>query len=90
MKFEAACKKAMRYFEKEYGDTGLISIMDLGDKWLFDGANEDSSVVYGKQCITIDKDTGEREIFYLPNDKNFELLENVEKMIIPENYRLTI
>ena len=46
MKFEAACEKAMRYFENEYGDTGLISIMDLGDKWLFDGANEDSSVVY--------------------------------------------
>lgn len=63
MKFETACKKAMNYFSKEYGDAGLASIKDLGDKWLFDGANEDSSVVYGKQCITIDKDTGEREIF---------------------------
>lgn len=88
MKFETACKKAMNYFSKEYGDAGLASIKDLGDKWLFDGANEDSSVVYGKQCITIDKDTGEREIFCLPNEKNFKLLENAVDIVVPEEYKI--
>ena len=48
----------------------------------------DTSVVYGKQCITIDKDTGERELFYLPNDKNFELLDNAVDIVIPEEYKI--
>ena len=33
MKFGMACKKAMEYLKKEYGDIGFSSIKDIGDKW---------------------------------------------------------
>lgn len=89
MKFEIACKKAMEYFKKEYGDTGLCSIKDLGDKWLFDGSDKEQSIVYGKPGITIDKKTGEMELFHLPNEKNFELLDAALDISIPEEYKIT-
>lgn len=88
MKFKSACEKAMNYFQKEYGDTGFCSIKDLGDRWLFDGASASSGTVYGKQGITIDKKTGEIDLFYLPDDKNFELLEEAVEIVIPEEYRI--
>ncbi len=89
MKFKSACNKAMEYFKKEYGDTGLCSIKDLGDKWLFDGSDDEQSIVYGKQGITIDKKTGEMELFQLPNEKNFELLDDAADISIPEEYKIT-
>ena len=89
MKFKSACNKAMEYFKKEYGDTGLCSIKDLGDKWLFDGSDDEQSIVYGKQGITIDKKTGEMELFQLPNEKNFELLGDAVDISIPEEYKIT-
>ena len=78
----------MNYFEKEYGDTGLCLIMDIGDRWLFDGASAQSETIYGKQGITIDKNTGEIDLFYLPNDKNFELLEDAVDIVILEEYKI--
>lgn len=90
MKFETACKTAMEYFKKEYGDVGFSSIRDLGDKWLFDGANAERSVVYGKHGITIKKSSGKQELFYLPNEKNFQLLDKSTEMEIPENYRVRV
>lgn len=89
MKFEEACKKAMEYFKKEYGDTGLCSIRDLGSKWLFDGSDNEQRVVYGKQGITVDKKTGELELFYLPDETNFELLDDAVDVNIPEEYKIT-
>lgn len=55
MKFESACRIAMDYFKKEYDDVGLCSIQDLGEKWLFGGADAELSVIYGKPGVTIDK-----------------------------------
>ena len=89
MKFKSACEKAMNYFQKEYGDIGFYSIKDLGDRWLFDGASEQSETIYDKQGITIDKNTGKLDLFYLPNDKNFELLEDAVDIVIPEEYKVT-
>ena len=90
MKFELACKKAMEYFKKEYGDTGLCSIKDLGDKCLFDGSDDEQSIVYGKQGITVDKKTGKLEIFYLPDEVNFKLLDNATDVDIPEEYKISV
>ena len=86
MRFEEACGKAMAYFRKEHNDIGLSSIMDLGDRWLFSGVNAEPGVVYGKQKITINKKTGDIELFYLTNEKNFKLLDNAVDIAIAEEY----
>ena len=53
MKFEEACEAAMEYFKTGYGDTGLCSIKDLGDRWLFNGANGEEEAIYGKQGLSL-------------------------------------
>ena len=88
MSFEMACEVAMEYFKREQGDTGLVSALDIGDGWVFDGDNEKHETVYGKQSVAINKTNGECSIFYLPNDKNFELLENANTLDIPKMYQV--
>lgn len=88
MKFESACGIAMDYFKKEYDDVGLYSIQDLGEKWLFEGADAELSVIYGKPGVTIDKKTGKFEFFHLPDAKNFKLLDSAVDLDIPEEYRI--
>lgn len=88
MRFEMACKKAMEYFKKEYGDVGFCSIKDLGEKWLFDGTDADKTVVYGKPGITIDKKNGEQNFFFLPDIENFKLLDKAINIEIPIEYRI--
>lgn len=88
MKFETACNKAMEYLKKEYNDVGLSSIRDLGDKWLFDGADAEQSTVYGKPGIVIDKNSGDQELFYLPNESNFKLLKQSISIEVPKNYKV--
>ena len=83
-----ACKKAMEYFKKEYGDIGFCSIKDLGEKWLFDGNDADKTVVYGKPGITIDKKNGEQNFFFLPDIENFKLLDKAINIEIPIEYRI--
>ncbi|WP_419036626.1 hypothetical protein [Enterocloster bolteae] len=87
MKFEEACEAAMEYFKTGYGDTGLCSIKDLGDRWLFNGANGEEAI-YGKQGIAIVKDSGKQELFYLPDISNFKLLDSAVNIEIPVEYRL--
>ena len=88
MKFEEACEAAMEYFKTGYGDTGLCSIKDLGDRWLFNGANGEEEAIYGKQGIAIVKDSGKQELFYLPDISNFNLLDSAVNIEIPVEYRL--
>lgn len=88
MRFEMACKKAMEYFKKEYGDIGFCSIKDLGEKWLFDGTDAGKTVVYGKPGITIDKKNGEQNFFFLPDIENFKLLDKAINIEIPIEYRI--
>lgn len=88
MKFGLACAKAMDYFKKEYGDVGFVSIKDIGGKWLFNGANAERSVVYGRPGVTVDKDTGELDFFFLPDENNFALLDKATDIEIPEEYRV--
>ena len=38
MEFMLACQTALKYFEKVDNDTGLYSIRDVGDRWVFSGA----------------------------------------------------
>lgn len=90
MKFEEACEKALDYFRKEYNDSGLRSARDLKESWLFEGANEDGVVVYGKQDVTIDKKSGELDLFYLPNEENFKRLDEAVKIELPEKYRINV
>lgn len=86
MKFENACEKALQYLNNEWGDTGFSSILDLGGKWLFNGINKEKSVVYGKQGVTVNKETGKIELFILPNENNFNLLDLAVDVDIPEKY----
>lgn len=86
MKFETACKKAMDFLKKEYGDDGFSSIMDLGDRWLFDGTDAKRTIFYGKPGVTIDKKSGTLGFFLLPDEKNFELLNEAIEVEIPKNY----
>ena len=88
MKFGMACKKAMEYLKKEYGDIGFSSIKDIGDKWLFEGRDAENTVFYGKPGITIDKETGEQGFFLLPDIENFKLLDKAANIEIPKEYRL--
>jgi len=86
MKFENACEKAMEYFNSEYGDIGLSPAYDIGDRWVFSGYNAKHETLYGKQSIAIAKDTGEQTIFYLPDEKNFELLDKAIQIRVPKRY----
>ena len=88
MLFETACKKAMQKLEKDWGDVGICLIRDIGDKWLFNGANEEGKTIYGKPGITIEKSTGAIGLFLLPNDENFKLLEKAVDVEIPNEYRV--
>lgn len=86
MKFENACKIAMEYFKREYGDVGLLPVSDVGDRWVFSGYNAKREILYGKQSIAINKDTGEKTIFYLPDEENFKLLEESTEIQVPKEY----
>ena len=88
MKFESACEKAMEYFRKNYGDSGFYSIRDLGECWMLDGKNKDGHVVYGKPSITINKKSEELKLFYLPDERNFKLLDESIEIVVPEKYRV--
>lgn len=89
MKFRLACEKAMEYFKENYGDSGFCSIQDLGECWLFEGKNKNGLVIYGKPGITINKESGKQELFCLPDEKNFELLDEAVEIVVPEEYRVT-
>ena len=88
MKFEEACEAAMEYFKTGYGDTGLCSIKDLGDRWLFNGANGEEEAIYGNQGLAIVKYSGKQELFYRPDISNFKLLDSAVNIEIPVEYRL--
>lgn len=87
MTFELACKKAMEYFKKMYGDIGLSSIKDLGEKWLFDGEDVQHCAVYGKEGLTIDKNTGEIKPFIMMEDDNLQLYKKSADIDVPKEYR---
>lgn len=87
MKFENACQIAMDYFKKEYGDVGLLPVFDIGDRWVFSGYNVKHETLYGKQSVAVNKNTGEQTVFYLPDEKNFKLLDKATEIQVPKEYR---
>lgn len=88
MELKCACEKAMEHFREYYNDTGLAYISDVGDRWVFAGTHPNAAVFYGKQDVSVNKETGELEIFYLPDIKNLDLLDNAKDVEIPEEYRV--
>ena len=46
MEFISACRVALKHFKREYGDTGLYSIKDIGDRWLFSGGDKKGTIFY--------------------------------------------
>lgn len=88
MKFEEACKIAFEYFKKGYGDIGLFPALDIGDRWVFNGDNIKHETNYSRQLISVSKSTGECDLFYLPDDENFKLLEEATEIQVPKEYRI--
>ena len=88
MEFMLACQTALKYFDKVDNDTGLYSIRDVGDRWVFSGSAKEPTVIYGKQSIAIKKDGEEILPFHLPDEHNFELLNHAKKIEVPEEFRI--
>ena len=88
MEFMLACQTALKYFEKVDNDTGLYSIRDVGDRWVFSGSAKEPTVIYGKQSIAIKKDGEEILPFHLFDEHNFELLDHAKDIEVPEEFRI--
>lgn len=84
VKFQEACKTAVEYFLREWGDGSLDSVKDIENKWLFYGGQ---GGMYGRQGITIDKKSGEIDLFYLPDEGNFELLDKAVEISVPKEFK---
>lgn len=78
----------MEYFKKEYGDVGLLPVLDIGDRWVFSGYNAKNETLYGKQSIAVNKITGEQTVFYLPDEENFKLLDEATEIQVPKEYKI--
>lgn len=85
MEFEAGCKIAFDYYRKQ-GKHGLCEANDLGDSWLFAGGDPDVFDV-GGYSITVDKESGKIEPFFLPDKENFKRLDKAIPLIVPDEYR---
>ena len=69
--FEEALEKAKEMFPKKGYLNKVFSASDLPDKWLFFGRfSEDSEVEYGNRPISVDKETGEAEWFYIYTEEH--------------------
>ncbi len=80
MKLDEAYKIATEYFIKLCNKAvNNDSILDAGSHWIFypgyEGVTE-----FGIEGIKIEKKTGNIEVFILPNDENFELLDRATKI----------
>lgn len=88
MTFEEACRLALKYFKKNYGDIGLFPALDIGDRWVFNGDNIKHKINYSRQLISVSKLTGELDLFYLPDNENFKLLEKATEIPVPNKYKI--
>ena len=88
MEFMLACQTALKYFEKVDNDTGLYSIRDVGDRWVFSGGSKKPTVFYGKQAIAIKKDGEGILPFHLFDERNWELLDHAKDIEVPEEFRI--
>lgn len=86
MEFISACRVALKHFKREYGDTGLYSIKDIGDRWLFSGGDKNGTIFYGKMSITVEKNGDKVDYFNLPDKHNFELLNHAKDVKVPEEF----
>ena len=85
IKYEQGCKTAFDYY-KENGKHGLCEANDLGDAWLFAGGDPDA-VEDGGFSITVDKESGKIEPFFLPDKENFKRLAKAIPLIVPDEYK---
>lgn len=84
LKYEEACKVAYDYYAAR-GKNGLCEVNDLGDAWLFAGGDPKKPEV-GGYSITINKDTGNIEPFFLPDKANFKRLDKAIPLVVPDEY----
>ena len=69
---QAALEIANKFFA-EKNQSEVAKLLEAPTHWIcYDGPAD--RVIYGKAGIKIDKETGQTELFILPNKENFELL----------------
>lgn len=88
MEFMLACQTALKYFKEVDNDTGLYSIRDVGDRWVFSGGSKKPTVFYGKQAIAIKKDGEGILPFHLFDERNWELLDHAKDIEVPEEFQI--
>lgn len=88
MEFKLACKTALEYFQEDYDDTGLSSIIDVGDRWVFSAGNKAREIFYGKNPVAIKKDGEEILPFYMPDEHNRKLIREGKDVEIPEEFKI--
>ena len=72
MEFMLACQTALKYFEKVDNDTGLYSIRDVGDRWVFSGSAKEPGILP----------------FHLFDERNWELLDHAKDIEVPEEFQI--
>ena len=66
-----ACEKALSYFPTIGMKKKIVAVCDMNNKWIITGRYfDDDCVEYGNNPISIDKITGEIEVFSMA--ENFE------------------
>lgn len=80
MTFEEAYEEAKAYFKRD-GIIDIACALDADTHWIFYPGKADKMEV-GSEGIKIEKQTGQLDEFFLPDDENFELLDKSVKIDI--------
>lgn len=79
-----AIELANSYFSRENNATvNRKSILDAVTHWIF-YPGQDEIIEFGLEGIKIDKLSGKLEVFVLPDDENFRLLDQSTKIKLEE------
>lgn len=86
MDFQSACRFCYKDFKEDY-NTGIGTIKDCGEFWIFYKKPIDDVTEYGSLPIIVYKD--DREPIYMTFDKFMELIEQIEnspKIEVPKEF----
>ena len=82
MKPTEACKIVI----DENGSVKINSIVDVGAAYVIGICGKNGEEI-GEPPISVNKRTGETDVFYLPDANNFKLIESGVSIDVPEQYK---
>ena len=78
--------KACEIVIKESGNVKINSIVDIGAAYVVGICGVNGEEI-GEPPISVDKRTGETDVFFLPDTTNFKLLDSGANIEVPAQYK---